>query len=74
MTAPSPAFPIDDETLDLLDIAVDPARLLVSAETSSVSALLDFLSLSMNGATYHPNDVIKALSDEVRRLRAVGSP
>lgn len=68
-------FPVDEETLCLLDQA-----LAGSSERSSVHELLEILSgydPARRGLPqgedldeiYHPNDVIRALVDEVRRLR-----
>lgn len=80
-------FPVDDETLALLDRALDPTP----TGRTSMGELLDLLSgydpdkvvplLDGDGREvldaveyphpiYHPHDVIRALVDEVRRLRA----
>lgn len=72
------AFPVDDETLSLVEIA-----LAGSDERSSLVELLDLLSgvdpersveveagvYEHPDATWHANDVIAALIAEVRRLR-----
>ncbi len=80
-------FPVDDQTLDLLEqaINIDPA-----AERSSLFDLLDMYSrlggsdtravaetledgiVVMRDPQYSPHDVIAALVGEVRRLRAGG--
>lgn len=93
MNGQLPAFPVDDETLDLLETAIDPDRLSVGAECSSLNAFLEFMS-ELAGSTpegqqeveledgvavypdpsYHHNEVIKALIDEVRRLRTAAAP
>lgn len=71
-------FPVDDETLSLMEIA-----LAGSDERSSLGELLDILSgvdpehaveveagiYEHPDATWHVNDVIAALIAEVRRLR-----
>lgn len=79
-----PAFPVDEETLDLLEIAIDPDRTSVGGQCSSLNAFLEFMS-ELSGQqeveledgvavypdpSYHHNDVIKALIREIRRLRA----
>lgn len=66
-----PPFPVDEQTLDLLECAIRPG------EGAEQTSLLDFCKLmselSASGADpefcYHPNDVIGAPLDEVRRLR-----
>lgn len=76
-----PPFPVDDTTLDLLDQALD-ARVDVNPELL-MPKLLDFLSgydpskveEGPDGIDYYPGEVysrdsvIRALIDEVRRLR-----
>lgn len=82
-----PAFPTDDQTLGLLDAALNPGP---GAERSSVGDLcrlysemagsdlgaveheVDDSTVVMRDAEYHPNDVIAALLAEVRRLRHAG--
>lgn len=66
--APSvlPSFPVDDDTLDLLETAI-------STPGVSVAGVLDLLAGGddSDGATlYHFTDVISALIAEVRRLRS----
>lgn len=82
-----PPFPVDDQTLDLLDAAINPGP---DAERSSVADLCGMYSelagadlgavesgdehmAVMRDPMYHPNDVIAALVGEVRRLRAGGA-
>lgn len=61
-------FPVDDVTLDLLHRAVRPPE--DDAEQSSLFDLLALMDdMAGEDAGYHPNDVIAALVDEVRRLR-----
>lgn len=68
-----PSFPVDPQTLDLLERAVRPGD---DAERSSLGdfcALMTHLGGSPDGPddpAYHYNDVIGALIDEVRRLLA----
>jgi hypothetical protein len=79
-----PPFPVDDQTLDLLDAALHPGP---DAERTSVTDLCRLYSelagsdltavesdegrvTVMRDAEYHANDVISALVAEVRRLRA----
>lgn len=71
-----PPFPVDPQSLDLLDAAIRPGP---EAERSSLHDLCQLMS-QLGGATgdpddeedpqYHPNDVIAALIDEIRRLHA----
>lgn len=72
-----PPFPTDDATLDLLDRAVRPGP---EVDRSSLGDFMDLIR-DLAGAAgtdpsdqYHTNDVIAALLDEVRRLRASGPP
>jgi hypothetical protein len=82
-----PPFPVDDETLDLLDRALRPDE---TSPVSSLGAFLTFMS-EMGGSdpaavesesdgirvmrdpSYHPNDLVLALVGEIRRLRGGGS-
>lgn len=59
----SQVFPTDETTLDLLMLALLPPD---GSERSSLQDLLSLLSVG----EWHQNDVIVALIDEVRRLRA----
>lgn len=72
-----PPFPVDTSTLDLIDAALTGVP--GDERRSSIGELCLLLS-QMGGSdtdasrttpTYHPNDVIAALSSEVRRLREV---
>ncbi len=68
-----PPFPVDDQTLNLLEAAMNPREHGdPNAETASVWPLLTFMS-QMAGAGdtahYHDNDVHASLIAEVRRLR-----
>ncbi len=67
-----PPFPVDSQTLDLIAAAVRPGP---DAERSSLADLCTLIT-QLSGTTepdvsYHHNDVIAALVDEVRRLRAL---
>ena len=79
-----PTFPVDDQTLDMIDMALDPPP---GSERTSIGELCDLIAAMggsdpdavqseedgvqyMRDASYHPNDVIAALVAEVRRLRA----
>lgn len=44
MNGQLPAFPVDDETLDLLETAIDPNRISVGGQCSSLNAFLEFMS------------------------------
>ncbi len=79
------SFPVDDQTLDLLDAAATGTT--GPEGRSSITDLCQFYSemagcdstamestedgmTVMRDPTYHPNDIIAALVAEVRRLRA----
>lgn len=70
-----PPFPVDDQTLDLLEAAMNPREHGdPEAVSSSVWPLLEFMSQLGGSDTradpqYHDHDVITALIAEVRRLR-----
>jgi hypothetical protein len=64
-----PPFPVDPQTLDLLDAAIRPGPEAVRSSLGELCQLMADLS-GVDGPAYHPNDVIVALVDEVRRLRA----
>jgi hypothetical protein len=79
-----PPFPVDDQTLDLLTAALDGAGIeggrssvgdlcqlfseLGGADPDAVESVEDGIRI-MRDPQYHPNDIIAALIDEVRRLR-----
>jgi hypothetical protein len=80
---PLPPFPVDDQTLGLLDTALNPGP---DAERTSVGDLCRIYSEMAGSDTtavadtehgtdvmrdpeYHPHDIIAALISEVLRLR-----
>lgn len=80
-----PGFPVDPATLDLLMNAVRPDPNMPATSLNDFLRLMSELGGSdpnavaeqtcdntfvMRDQGYHPNDVIAALIDEVRRLRA----
>lgn len=67
-----PPFPVDDQTLSLVEAAVGGAS--IDGGRSSIGDLCQLMT-EMSGVqnadlAYHPNDIIAALVGEVRRLRA----
>lgn len=78
-----PPFPVDDQTLDLLHQAINPGphaerssvldlcqmySELAGADLTAVESDEDGIEI-MRDPQYHPNDIIVALVDEVRRVR-----
>lgn len=69
-----PPFPVDPQTLDLIEMAIRPGP---EAERSSLGDLCVLMTAlaahpdvdSEALAEYHPHDIIASLVDEVRRLR-----
>jgi hypothetical protein len=70
-TGAAPSFPVDEETLALLETSISPDG--ETAEVSSLGSFLEFMG-QLGGLgpdeAYHHHDVIRALVAEVRRLRA----
>lgn len=79
-----PPFPVDDQTLDMLSDAIDPdPKHASSSSLWAVCELYSELAgsdptavesehcgvLVMRDPTYHPNDVVRSLVAEIRRLR-----
>jgi hypothetical protein len=79
-----PPFPIDDETLDLIELALGDARVTLTGvldllsgydDAKTAPALNEYdqpipdVHVYTGGPLYHPNDVIQALIAEVRSLR-----
>ena len=72
-----PPFPVDPETLDLLEASLDAGSLwgtldlLSGYDETQVRPLADDVVEYVGGPLYHPDDVLRALMAEVRRLRVI---
>lgn len=81
---PLPPFPVDEQTLDLIEAALNPGPDAVRTSVTDLCQMYSELAGSdleaveseeagittMRDAQYHPHDIIAALVGEVRRLRA----
>lgn len=63
-----PPFPLDEETLSLLSIALDPSVLSVSEECSSVGSFLAFMS-QLGGSD---PDAVAEVDDGIQVMRDQG--